>query len=372
MAGFPRENVQEQRSPLKVQNSNSRLAEKAESASLSSPPPPIARGCMSHEEVFVGIDVSKAKLDVYILPQQTAFSVSNTEEGLKKVLESLQPLGVTLLVLEATGGLEILAASSLASAGLPVVIVNPSQVKGLITALNQKAKTDAIDAQMICKFGQLVRPPVRPLANLQQQELADILVRRRQLLLMKTAESNRYPTLKGKAQQSVSQSLKFLEQLLAQLEEELKQQIQNSPLWKARDQLLQSIPGIGNTTSRTLLIQLPELGRCSGKELTALVGLAPYNRDSGTLQGRRHIHGGRAAVRQVLYMAAVSAIRWNPLIAKFYQRLLKAGKAKKVALVACAHKLLLMANALIRTGKKWNEQHQNQNQKNTQKPVLST
>jgi transposase len=307
--------------------------------------------------MFVGIDVAKAELVVSILPSAERFTVANDERGVRTLVERLRSLEPMLIVLEATGGYELLGVAALAAAALPVVVVNPRQVRDFAKATGQLAKTDRIDADILARFADVVRPAVRPLVDEEAQELDALLTRRRQLLEMLQAERNRTGQVFGKGKRLVKKSLKahisYLERELRMTDTDLGALIKASPVWRERDELLQSVPGVGPVLSRTLLADLPELGRLSRREIAKLVGVAPLSRDSGTLRGRRFVHGGRATVRAVLYMAALVATKRNAVIRAFYQRLLAAGKPKKLALVACMRKLLTILNVMVRTAQPW-------------------
>lgn len=304
---------------------------------------------------FIGMDVSKATLDIHLRPWAESFQIANEASAISALVDRLPSLCPQRIVLEATGGLETLVVSLLAAAGLPVVVINPRQARGFAKALGKLAKTDPIDAALLAHFAEVVCPPPRPLPDEATQQLRDLLSRRQQLVQLRTAESNRWPTLRGKAQESVQQLLAHLEEQLQHVEAYLQELLQASPLWQTKLDLLQSIPGIGVTVARTLVVDLPELGQLSAKQLAALVGVAPFNRDSGKLKGRRRIQGGRSRVRSMLYMAAVASVRCNPVIGDFYQRLRKAGKAAKIALIAVAHKLLTIANSMLHHNTSWNE-----------------
>jgi transposase len=301
----------------------------------------------------VGIDVSKASLDVAVRPSGAAWRTANDARGIAALVSAVAAVTPTCVVLEATGGLERAATAALAAAGLPVAVVNPRQVRDFAKATGKLAKTDALDAAVLAQFGEAVRPAVRPVPDAQAQALAELITRRQQLVEMRTAEQNRLGSLTGSRRERVVAHLAWLRQDLADLEAELDAAIQTSPVWRARDALLRTVPGVGPAVARTLVADLPELGRLDRKRLAALVGVAPLNRDSGAFRGRRGIWGGRARVRAALYMGALVATRCNPVIRAFYQRLLTAGKAKKVALVACMHKLLRILNALLRAGTPW-------------------
>ncbi len=308
---------------------------------------------MASTPVSIGIDVSKAHLDVAARPSGEAWQVDNDEAGISGLIERLGALAPDLIVLEASGGWEVLAASSLATAGLPVAVVNPRRVRDFARAIGQLAKTDALDAQVLARFAEVVHPTPRPLPDADQQALSALLARRRQVVGMLVAERNRLGTTRAPIRGRLQAHIRWLEQELADLEDELGRTIRQSPIWREREALLRSVPGIGPTTALTLLAELPELGQLDRKRITMLVGLAPLNCDSGTLRGKRVVWGGRAHVRSTLYMAALTASRHNPVIHGFYLRLLAAGKPKMVALTACMHKLLLILNALIRHHTSW-------------------
>lgn len=307
--------------------------------------------------MFVGIDVAKAELVVSILPAAERFTVANDDRGMRTLVERLRPIGCLLIVLEATGGYELLAVAALAAAALPVIVVNPRQVRDFAKATGQLAKTDRIDADILARFADVVRPTVRPLPDAAAQELEALLTRRRQLLDMVQAERNRLAQVFGRGKTAVKKSLKnhiaYLEREVRMADSDLGSLVQASPAWRERDEWLQSVPGVGPVLSRTLLADLPELGRLSRREIAKLVGVAPLSRDSGTMRGRRFVQGGRAQVRAVLYMAALVATKRNAVIRAFYLRLLAAGKPKKLALVACMRKLLTILNVMIRTGQRW-------------------
>lgn len=302
--------------------------------------------------VFVGIDVSKAQVDVALRPEGR-FAAPNDEVGVAHVTERLLAAAPTLVVLEATGGLEIPLVGALAAAGLPVVVVNPRHVREFAKAAGHLAKTDALDAQLLAQFAEVMRPAVRPLPDAQTHALAALLTRRRQLVEMLTAEKNRLASARGPVRKNLRAHLAWLERALSQADADLAQAIHESPVWREKDALLRSVPGVGPVLTTTLLANLPELGTLTGKQIAALVGVAPLNRDSGTLRGRRTVWGGRAHVRATLYMAAVVAARFNPVIRVFYQRLCAAGKAKKVALTACMRKLLTILNAMLKHRTPW-------------------
>jgi transposase len=307
--------------------------------------------------MFVGIDVAKAELVISVLPVGERFTVATDERGIRTLVDRLRATSPQLVVLEATGGYELLCAAALAAAALPVVVVNPRQVRDFAKATGQLAKTDRIDADILARFADVVRPSVRTLPDAAAQDLEAVLARRRQLLEMLQAERNRLGQVFGRGKQPVKKSLKghiaFLERELRITDTDLGEMIRESPAWRERDDLLQSVPGVGPILSRTLLADLPELGRLSRRAIAKLVGVAPLSRDSGTMRGRRFVQGGRATVRAVLYMAALVSTKRNAVIRAFYQRLLRAGKPKKLALVACMRKLLTILNTMVRTEQPW-------------------
>jgi transposase len=272
------------------------------------------------------------------------------------LVEQLQARHPTLIVLEATGGLERLVTSALATAGLPVVVVNPRQARDFARATGQLAKTDALDARALAHFADVIRPTPRPLPDAQTQELRALLGRRQQLIVMRTAEQNRLAGTSERLAQDITAHITWLNARIATLDDDLETVLRSSPLWRENDDLLQSAPGIGPVCARTLLLELPELGTLNRRQIAALVGVAPLNCDSGTLRGRRAIWGGRAHVRTVLYMGTLVATRFNPRIKTFYERLLAAGKVKKVALTACMHKFLTILNAMLKYRKPWQAQ----------------
>jgi transposase len=307
--------------------------------------------------MYVGIDVAKEELVVAVRPSGKVWTSSNDEAGVRTLARRLKSDGPALVVLEATGGYERLCVAALAAAELPIVIVNPRQARDFAKATGQLAKTDRVDASLLALFAERVRPAVRPLPTAAAQEFEALLVRRRQLLEMKLAEQNRLGMVMGPAKRGIRKGLKkhieFLDRELAMTDTDLDDMVRNSPIWRERDDLLQSVPGIGPTVSRTLLAELPELGTLNRRAIAKLVGVAPLNRDSGMWRGHRSIRGGRSTVRSALYMAALVAARWNPVIRAFYQRLIAKGKPKKVALVACMRKLLTMLNEILRHRRSW-------------------
>lgn len=304
--------------------------------------------------VVGGIDVAKAHLDLAVLPTGRTWQVANTPEGHQALLASLRPLQPAAIVLEASGGYEQTAAATLAAAGLPVVVMNPRQVRDCAKATGQLAKTDRLDALVLAHFAQAVRPELRPLPDAATAERRETLDRRRQVVEMLTAEQNRRAQTHSTAiREEITEHIAWLERKRDELDDALRTQLRSQADWRERDERLQRVTGIGPTVSATLLGALPELGRLSQRQITALVGLAPLARESGTMRGKRTIWGGRAQVRQVLSMAALSAKRWNPSIAAFHDRLIARGKPPKVALTACMRKLLVICNALLRNGATW-------------------
>ena len=309
--------------------------------------------------LLIGIDVAKAELAIAARPRDERWTVANDERGVKTLVDRFTTDRPELIVLEATGGYELLVVAALAAAALPVVVVNPRQVRDFARATGQLAKTDRIDADVLALFAERVRPEVRPIADDAAHELDALLARRRQLLEMLQAEKNRAGQVFGRGKRLVKKSLKahitYLERELRITDTDLGTMVRESPAWRERDDLLQSVPGVGRVVSLTLLADLPELGRLSRREIAKLVGVAPLSRDSGTMRGRRFVQGGRATVRAVLYMAALVAVRRNVVIKAFYERLVDAGKPKKLALVACMRKLLTVLNTIVRTNTPWRE-----------------
>ena len=310
---------------------------------------------MEDSSIFVGIDVSKARLDIAMRPSGESESVTNDKAGIQALVKRLAEIQAELIVLEATGGVERWVTRALASAEFPVVVVNPRQLRDFAKATGQLAKTDRIDAMVLARFAQAVRPDVRPLPDEVTLELRALIARRRQITEMIVAESNRLSGASKAVKKRIGAHIRWLEKELGRADEDLDQSIRQSPIWCHNQDLLKSVPGIGPIVSRTLLAELPELGQLNRKEIAALVGVAPFNRDSGKLKGRRAIWGGRATVRAALYMAALVASRRNTVIRALYKRLLDAGKARKVALVACMRKLLTILNAMIKHKTRWSE-----------------
>jgi transposase len=308
---------------------------------------------MSH--LFVGIDVSKDRLDVAAHPEPSSWSAPNDEEGIEDLVNRLLDLRPVCIVLEATGGLEMPALIALAVAGLPAVAVNPRQTRNFAKAAGLLAKTDRIDALVLARFAEAMKPEIRPILDAPAQELRALTVRRRQVIEMLTAEKNRRSMAPKPMVKEIDKHIAWLEKSLSRIKDDLHKTIRNSPVWREKDDLLQSAKGIGPTTSAVLIAELPELGRLDRWEIAKLVGVAPMNCDSGRYRGQRHIQGGRAPLRCALYMATLTAIRFNPVIAAFYQRLIAAGKEFKVAMTACMRKLLVRLNAMLRDRAPWQE-----------------
>jgi transposase len=311
---------------------------------------------MDHDSAFVGIDVSKNKLDSFVSTTGQVEQFFNTQEDIQRLAKHLKAQEPVLVVLEATGGYERLAAAELFTAGLPVVVVNPRQVRDFAKATGRLAKTDALDAQVIAEFAQAVKPEIREMPDEHARELADLLTRRRQLIDMIVAEESRLKQAVFKAlRRDIKAHITWLQKRLKSTDDDLHEAIKSSPVWKANYDLLCEVAGVGNVLALSLLAMVPELGRVNRKQVAALVGVAPFNCDSGEYKGRRRIWGGRAEVRSVLYMAVLSSKTHNPVIARFYNHLLAAGKTKKVALVACMRKLLTILNAMVRDQKHFAE-----------------
>jgi len=309
---------------------------------------------MSSSGCFVGIDVSKAELEVALLPEERVCKFPNDEGGISALVEQLSPLSPERIILEATGGLEAPVVGALALAGLPVVMMNPRPVRDFAKATGKLAKTDRIDALVLARFGQTIKPPLRPLKDEQTQELDALITRRRQLVEIITAEKNRLGRAsKKRVHRDIKAHITWLEKRLKDMNQDLENLIKNTPLWCEKDKIIRSVPGAGPVLSVTLLAQLPELGQLNRKEIAALAGVAPFNCDSGTYRGQRRIWGGRASVRCALYMSTLAAIRFNPVINTFHQRLIQNGKKPKVAITACMRKLLTILNAMIRDRSPW-------------------
>jgi transposase len=308
---------------------------------------------MEKVPLFVGIDVSKATLDIGLRPSDETWQIIYDDAHVEALVDQLTELSPTLIVVEATGGLENVLVAALAAARLPVVVINPRLARDFARATGRLAKTDRIDAQMLAHYADAIRPSLRPLPDASTQQLRALVVRRRQLVDMMTAEQSRRSAAPARVRDSIVQHLNWMRQQLASLDNDLDEMLKASSLWRERDAILQSTPGVGPVLSRTLMAHVPELGELSGKEMAALIGVAPFNRDSGTWRGRRMIWGGRANVRAVLYMSALVATRHNPVIREFYERLLAAGKLKKVALTACMRKLLTILNSMVKHQQPW-------------------
>lgn len=307
--------------------------------------------------VHVGIDVSKHSLDVCILPEGEALTVKNDPAGIDSLLDRLRQSPVELVVLEASGRYERPVAAALAAAEIVLAVVNPRQARDFAKATGRLAKTDRIDAQILARFAAAIEPRPSILPDEEAQALQAILTRRRQLLEMRTAENNRLGMASAAVAKRIRAHIKWLDKELERIDAELDEAVEQSTIWKENEALLRSVPGVGPVLARTLLAELPELGTLSPKRLSALVGVAPFNRDSGTFRGKREVWGGRAPVRAALYMGALVATRHNPVIKEFYERLLAAGKPKKVALVACMRKLLSILNAVLRDRVVWRSTH---------------
>lgn len=304
-------------------------------------------------ERFVGIDVSKDQLDGAVAPDGTTFAFPNNESGIQQLIEHLRPLSPKLIILEATGKLELPAAAALAATNFTVAIINPRQARDFARSTGRLAKTDRIDAGVLANFAQKVCPTPRPIPDEQRQRLSALLTRRRQIIAMQVAEKNRLSRAHPDVKPRLKAHLAWLKQELDDLDKELEQEIRRSPIWREKASVLRSAPGVGPVLTTAMLAELPELGQLNRKQIAKLVGVAPLNRDSGWFRGKRSCWGGRAKVRRVLYMATLSATRHNPVIRSFYQRLTDAGKEHKVAMTACMRKLLTILNAMVRDMKPW-------------------
>lgn len=316
---------------------------------------------MSHSQVFIGIDVSKSRLDVAIRPNQVFFSVANNDAGIPELVQRCVELHPVSIVLEATGGYEKMAAMALGAAGLPVRVINPRQARDFAKAMGKLAKTDKVDAASLAHFAQLLDPLPHPLATTEQEELSSLTIRRRQLVEMITMEKNRKEHASPQILPQIQCHVDWLTEELNKLESQINNFINTTLIWQGKLKILESVPGIGPVTLCTLLADLPELGLLDNKKIAALVGVAPFNHDSGNFKGRRRIKGGRKYVRDKLYMATLVASRYNPIIKEYYQRLLQAGKAKKVALVACMRKLLIIINTMVKNNTLWGQNLLSQN-----------
>ncbi|MGH3574668.1 MAG: IS110 family transposase [Methylocella sp.] len=306
------------------------------------------------QNLFVGIDVSKDRLDVHVRPQSKTFATGRDDAGLAELIAALRQLAPTLIVVEATGGYETLVASALAAAHLPLAVVNPRRIREFAKAVGKLAKTDRLDAAIIAHFAETVRPPARPIAEAEAQALGERVTRRRQIIEMMVAERNRARLVRqSRIQKAIARHLAVLQAELSEIERDIDEAIHRSPVWQAEADLLDSVPGIGPATTRVLIADLPELGTLGRRQIAALVGVAPFNHDSGKTAGRRAIAGGRAGVRAALYMATLVASRCNRVIATHYQKLRAAGKTGKQALIACMRKLLVILNAMLRDQTRW-------------------
>ena len=310
---------------------------------------------MEQEAIYVGVDVAKAQVDVAVRPAEDGWMVANDDAGIKHLVSKLKTLEPALVVMEASGGLELPLVAALAAEELPVVVVNPRQVRDFAKATGKLAKTDALDAAVLAHFGEAVKPPVRPLRDAETQALNSLAARRHQVMSMLVSERNRLSVAVPAVRPRIEAHIEWLQGELDDLDKDLRQTLRQSPVWREKDDLLRSVPGVGPQVSLTLLAYLPELGTLNRKQIAALVGVAPFNRDSGTLRGRRTVWGGRARVRASLYMGALVASRYNPVISAFYQRLLAAGKPKKLALTACMRKLLVILNSMLRHRSTWRD-----------------
>jgi transposase len=306
------------------------------------------------DAIVVGIDICKDRLDVHLHPAGESFAVARNAEGLDALIARLAPLGVQAVAMEATGGFETVVAASLSGAGLPVIVVNPAQVRAFAQALGKRAKTDSIDAAVIARFLEATKPEIRPLPDADTRLLADLVARRRQIVQMIVAERQRETQLPTRnLRRSAARLIKALQKELAVLDRSVDDAVRGSPVWREKEELLKSVPGVGNVIARTLLAEMPELGKLDRREIASLAGLAPWTRQSGRWRGKSFIGGGRSSVRAVLFMAAMVGARCNPILKAFHQRLIAAGKPKMVALIAVARKLLTILNAILRDKTPW-------------------
>lgn len=308
---------------------------------------------MEQQGMVVGIDVSKAQLDTAFGSEGEVLAFSNDESGISRLLERLKEVRPALVVMEASGGYETAAATAIAAAGWAMAVVNPRQVRDFARATGRLAKTDRIDAAVLVAFGKAIAPQVSKLPDEDAQALQALLLRRQQLVAMRAQERQRLEHAQAPMRKHIKKHIDWLDKEIEKLEIDLTAGLRKSPVWRAKDELLQSFKGIGRITSGTLMVALPELGRLDRRAIAALVGLAPFNRDSGKMRGRRSIYGGRARIRTLLYMATTSAIRSNPIIRAFYQRLTSKGKPHKVAMIACMRKILTILNAMVRESTPW-------------------
>ena len=310
---------------------------------------------MEQESTYVGIDVAKAQVDVAVRPTGQTWTITYDDAGVQELVSQLKTLEPALVLLEATGGLELPMVVALATAALPVVVVNPRQVRDFAKATGTLAKTDTLDAAVLAHFADAIRPDVRPLRDAETQVLASLVARRHQVVAMLVSEKNRLRRAISAVRPRVEAHIAWLEQELEDLDQGLRQTLRQSPLWREKDDLLRTVPGVGEQLSLTLLAYLPELGTLDRRQVAALVGVAPFNRDSGTLRGKRTVWGGRARLRAVLYMGALVASQYNPVIRDFYRRPLAAGKPKKLALTACMRKLLVILNSMLKHRSPWRD-----------------
>ena len=308
---------------------------------------------MTQGKSFIGIDIAKTRLDVAIRPTDQQWQADYTEEGIQELAKQISELDPALVLLEASGGLEVPVVTALAIANLPVVVVNPRQIRDFARATGKLAKTDALDAHVLAHFAEAIRPASRPLPDADTQALTALVARRNQVMSMLVAEKNRLRTSRLPIRQRIQPHVDWLEHELDEIDRDLREMLRNSPVWREKENLLRTVPGVGPHMAISILAYLPELGTLNRKRIAALVGVAPFNRDSGTLRGKRAVWGGRSRVRAALYMATLVASRHNPVIRTFYQRLLAAGKAKKVALTACMRKLLVILNAMLKHRCSW-------------------
>jgi len=303
--------------------------------------------------IFVGIDISKTWLDIAVHEADVTWRVGNDDKGIADLVKRLKHMKTTLIVLEATGGYEMQLVAQMAQAKLPVVVTNPRKVRAFARSTGKLAKTDKLDAKLLAHFAAAIKPAVRTLPSEEEEQLTGLLVRRRQLVDMLTVEKNRLHTVRPALRDDIREHIDWLQEKLSKMDEEIDHFVRKTSLWKEKDTILRSVPGVGRVTSSTLIAMLPELGTINRQEIAALVGVAPVNKDSGRKQGKRRVYGGRATVRSVLYMAALSAKRCNPRIKKFYDDLIRHGKEKKVALTACMRKLIVILNAMLKTNQPW-------------------
>lgn len=309
---------------------------------------------MKNTQVFAGVDVSKGTLDIAFRPDGKSMTVDNSDEGIKKLCKLLKKASPELIVLEATGGLEVLAASILVSKGFSVAVVNPRQVRDFAKATGRLAKTDALDAEVIAHFAEVIKPEVRPLKDEDEQDLAELITRRTQVIQMLVAEKNRLcRTGRKRIRKELKEHIEWLQRRLKKMDKDIESAIKESPAWMDKDDLLRSVPGVGKVLSMALLAKMPELGSLNSKQIAALAGVAPINRDSGKFKGIRRIWGGRADVRTALYMSTLAAVRCNPVIRDHYIQLKERGKKPKVALTACMRKLIVMLNAMVKNNEPW-------------------